>query len=103
LEGVEAQATPRSENRGQGIFEGVIAEKYAEQVFEALDEGTPITLKMTYALGTQETLVLKSRGGSTVGGLLHHHANAPVRQCLNSLVPASGAMMAMGQRHHDGS
>jgi hypothetical protein len=45
-----------------GGYVGEIQEKFTQQIFDALDAGTPITIKLTYDLGERETLVMTARG-----------------------------------------
>jgi hypothetical protein len=92
LDGVNELASARIHgvpNADNGVV-GDFPEPYAERMFDALDAGTPFTLDLTYDSGEHETVrarTLGGLGGSWLG--LGHGADAPVRRCLRSLVPAS--------------
>ncbi len=89
-----------------GGYVGEIQEKFTQQIFDALDAGTPITIKLTYDLGERETLVMTARGGVTNGITLHdlfHASNAPAHVCLGYLEPPTGTTKALVQLPHAGS
>jgi hypothetical protein len=73
-------------NADHGVS-GTIPEPFANKLFDALDLGTPFTLDLTYDSGARETVRARTWGS---GAFNHNHrSDAPVRLCLNSLVPAS--------------
>jgi hypothetical protein len=94
LDGVREPASARIHgvpNADNGIV-GDFPEPFSEQVFDALDAGTPFTVNLTYDSGEHETVHVRTLGG--FGGSLGvlgrgHGADAPMRRCLRSLTPAS--------------
>jgi hypothetical protein len=71
---------------------GIIAELPApvvEQIWNVLDDGTPITVQLTDDAGAQETLRLSTLG--TQGNRWYHgRKNSPAMLCLRALAPTAG-------------
>jgi len=97
LDGMKEPASARIHgvpNADNGVV-GDFPEPSAEQMFDALETGTPFTLDLTYDSGEHEMVRARTLGGIAGGGGnyrplgLAHGADAPVRRCLQSLAPAS--------------
>jgi hypothetical protein len=103
---VTAEARTRATPRPDNAFVGDIPSGYAEQIFDALDAGTAMTVDVTYASGERETLVVRALGGNSSTSMRLndlHGRNAPVYRCLENLVLPSGSAKRLVERPHDGS
>jgi hypothetical protein len=67
-----------------------IPESLVEQIWGALDDGTRITLDLTYDSGAQETLQLRTLGTQASRSRWYHGRSSPAMLCLTALAPASG-------------
>jgi len=77
----QVRGTPNTQNGVVGEF----PEGYAEKLFDAFDMGTPFTLNLTYDSGEHESILARAHGDHV--SRFYHGTQAPVRQCLDALVP----------------
>ena len=76
-------STPNVDNGVTGEF----PEGYAERLFNAFDAGTPFTLSLTYDSGVQESVLVRTHGGSK--DHTNHGTGASVERCLRALLPTT--------------
>lgn len=92
IEGAGEATTARASG-GPNAEHGVVAElpePFVERVWNALDDGTGITVALTDDSGAQETLRLRTLGTiGAAGPNWYHGRNLPALLCLTALAPAS--------------
>ena len=83
---------------GDGVA-ALLPEPFVEEIWNALDTGTPIRVELTFDSGTQETLKLRALGSPGLRWF-HGRRNSRAMLCLGELAPASGPDGPLQERDH---